>query len=48
MKQYKITYSFRDKFGWKEGYMILFGYDSDHVKEKFPLWKGLIKKIETI
>jgi hypothetical protein len=48
MKQWRVTYKFKGPKEWQLGYMVMFGYDSSHVRDKFPMWPGLILKIEEI
>lgn len=48
MKQWRVTYKFKGPKEWQLGYMVMFGYDSGHVRDKFPMWPGLILKIEEI
>jgi hypothetical protein len=48
MKQWRVTYKFKGPSEWQLGYMVMFGYDSSHIRDKFPLWEGLIIKIEEI
>lgn len=48
MKQWRVTYKFKGPATWQLGYMAIFAYDSAHAREKFPMWPGLILKIEEI
>jgi hypothetical protein len=48
MKQWRVTYKFKGPSEWQLGYMAIFAYDSQHAREKFPMWPGLIVKIEEI
>jgi hypothetical protein len=48
MRQWRVTYKFKGPSEWQLGYMAIFAYDSQHAREKFPMWSGLIVKIEEI
>ena len=47
MKRFKITYKVKIK-RWQERYLIVSAYTQSDAKNKFQLWKGLIKDISEI
>lgn len=46
MKTYLITYKVYVAKATVKKLMAVQAYDLDHAKSKFPLWKGLIIKVE--
>jgi hypothetical protein len=48
MKWYKITYRFRDQFGWKTGYKTLKADSVDEAKRLADMWPPLIIQVKEI
>ena len=47
MRSYKITYIVKVK-EWETRYLIVRAYNREEARERFTMWKGLIKDINEI
>jgi len=45
---WKITYKFKDKFGWKIGYMIIHADSKEEAIRKADKWPPLILNVDLI
>lgn len=48
MKTFKITYKFKDRFGWKIGYRLLQANSVEDANKKIDIYEKLIIKTEMI
>lgn len=48
MKYFKVTYRFKDMYGWKTGYKTLQANSKEDAIRKMDMWEPLIKKVELI
>lgn len=48
MKHFKVTYRFKDMYGWKTGCRYLQANSKEDAIKKMDMWPPLIKKVELV